>query len=166
MKPAALILIATALIMNRPSYAQSFAVDISTQVAPQVFEPNHYVKVAWPHVQRNAGWTFSDDQWMPVPVGGIPRPVTSSGQLWILKAFPLKRGLAPTYVARLVKNGDLNQSVGARIGATGTFADTVTIPLDFQDFANPGDTYQIWLYVTSTESIIDANSLHSWWSGQ
>lgn len=160
------LLTSIGLLFVSPSFAQSFAVDISTQSTPQIFEPDQYVKIVWPHVQRNAGATFSCDEWMPVPVGGIPRPIASSGQLWILKALPLKRGLAADYVARLVKNGDLNQSVGARIGSAGTFADTVTISLDFQDFANPGDTYQVWLYVTSTEAIIDANPLHSWWSGQ
>jgi hypothetical protein len=160
------VVLAIGLILSDPSFAQSFAVDISTQTKPQIFEPDHYVKVAWPHAQRNAGEAFCDDRWMPVPFGGNARTIDLKGQLWILKALPLKRGLAPTYVARLVKNGDLNQSVGARIGSIGTHRDTVTISLDFQDLANPGDTYQIWLYVTSTEAVIDANPLHSWWSGQ
>ena len=71
------------------------------------------------------------------------------------------------YVVRIWKNGDRRTSLGANIGVpTSQFPNTFVVPLTFQDYAMPGDTYEVHLYVSHPKAEIDKHPLHTFWSGQ
>lgn len=124
--------------------------------------PNEYNLVEWPSVE---GSRFTDNRWTPVRRGEKPRNVSFVGQLFIHNAKP-GNGVA-NYVARIWKNGDHTTSLGALVGLPHPyFKDTFVVPIAFQDRAQPGDTYEVRLHVSSAEAEIDRHPLHTFWGGQ
>jgi hypothetical protein len=147
---------------------QSFRANISGQTAGEPFTAGSYVPLAWPSIERNIGSRFVGYRWYPIQAGEMPREVHFNGQLWVENAIGTDQcGVCSTadYTARLVKNGDINQTTGALIGVPGSFKNTFIIPLSISDFANPGDYYEIRIYVTNSAAYLDKDKWHTWWQG-
>jgi hypothetical protein len=146
----------------------SFRAHLSANVTN--FNPNTYNRIPWDVVDEGD----ADEGWMPVPIGGDPKRVIFTGQLWIL---PPVTETEPNYVARISKNGHFNNCIGTGIATRaaykrnyGTveapiFTPTYVCSLSMQATAQPGDVFGVWLYTKEATATVDPNQLHSFWAG-
>jgi hypothetical protein len=120
------------------------------------------------------GLRFNNGIWTPVKTGEQPRMVSFSGQIWISWNGNHRDGgyNVPNFVAKIIKNGYAGcangkcaQDVIAGIGVPGTFPSSMVIPFAGTDLAQPGDTYQVFLYTTNPDAWVDGNKAHTWFSG-
>ncbi len=108
------------------------------------------------------GVRFADNAWMPVLPGEPPAIVVFQGQVWVSEHAT---GNPPVYVAKIIKNGYPGQDISAGLGSPGGFVNSWVVTIGTADFANPGDTYRLYLYVTNSDAIVDGHPAHTWWSG-
>jgi hypothetical protein len=125
------------------------------------FTLNNYTELTWNAESFDVGGRFSSNTWTPVQTGEPDRLVTCSAQVWVLMNAT---GNPPNYVAKLIKNGYPGEALAAGIGVPGSFANSFVIPLSVVDLAEAGDSYKLYLYVTNSSAVVDANPAHTWFS--
>ncbi len=123
------------------------------------FLPNQYNLLAWKACRFNDENRFdlATSRWYP-PAGLVQ-----------LSAFVWLRSTDQTgnYVIKVFKNGkDTFDDTGTGISAAGTFPDAVSCILPaWLDYARDGDFYELYLYTTNSNVVVDTLSPHTWFCG-
>jgi hypothetical protein len=151
----------------------------------QQFIPNAlYAKLNYNTTSYNVGNQFNTNtsSWTPVKEGEQPKIVKLSGQIYITGGAGYPPNVNnPMFVVKVYKtNGDY--LIGYPFTGIGQpdigLPGVVTIQLNGQDLANPGDTYSLYLYANSSPDgkvkfksiypgtvMIDDSKYHNFWCG-
>ena len=124
------------------------AYSTTNQIFPnQVYEKVAFVGVAY---DTSGRYDAANSRWTPVTAGEAAAVVHFSGQLWFLGGVGIQPdAFNSVIVAKLIKNGGVDCFAGIA-GPDAALPGTGVVQFSGDDLAQPGDYYELVLYVTAS----------------